>query len=162
LSPPEVALPQAEPQRSRRPRPSLNEAWRALLLISGTVSEDRFWSENWTSSDRVLSSLAQWLRGSRAVRSIEIDEGWSDDRDISVFVGGWAWLDVRALVEEHAGGKTLLRVSTHLRPTAFGIVTALAIGSALLVAAGFGVALRWPLAGTIAALVTVGIAALVV
>jgi cellulose synthase/poly-beta-1,6-N-acetylglucosamine synthase-like glycosyltransferase/sugar lactone lactonase YvrE len=162
LSPPEVALPQAEPQRSRRPRPSLNEAWRALLLISGTVSEDRFWSENWTSSDRMLSSLTEWLRGSRAVRSIEIDEGWSDDRDISVFVGRWAWLDVRALVEEHAGGRTLLRVSTHLRPTAFGIVTALAIGSALIIAAGFGVALRWPLAGPIAALVTVGIAALVV
>ena len=59
---------------------------------------------------------------SRAVRTIEIDEGWSDDRDVSVFVGRWAWLDVRALVEEHGGGKALLRVSTHLRPTSFGVV----------------------------------------
>ncbi len=69
------------------------------------------------------SQLTDWLRRSRAVRSIEIDEGWSDDRDVSVFVGRWAWLDVRALVEEHGGGKTLVRVSTHLRPTTFGIVT---------------------------------------
>ena len=158
LSPPEVALPQAEPQRSRGPRPSLNEAWRALLLISGTVTEDRFWSETWTSTDRVLATFTDWLRRSRAVRSIEIDEGWSDDRDVSVFVGRWAWLDVRALVEEHGAGKSLLRVSTHLRPTAFGVVAALGLGIALLVGAVFGVALRWPLVGTIAATVTVALA----
>ena len=48
-----------------------------------------------------------------------------DDRDVSVFVGRWAWLDVRALVEEHGSGKALLRVSTHLRPTSFGIVSAI-------------------------------------
>jgi hypothetical protein len=111
LSPPEVALPYAERQRSRRPRPSAGEAWRALLLISGSVTEDRFWSERWTSADRVLADLTDWLRRSRAVRSIEIDEGWSDDRDVSVFVGRWAWLDVRALVEDTAG-QSLLR-ETH-------------------------------------------------
>ena len=117
LSPPEVALPHAQPQTSRGPRPVAREAWRALLLLSGTVTEDRYWSETWTTADRVLSQLTDWLRRSRAVRSIEIDDGWSDDRDVSVLVGRWAWLDVRALVEEHGAGKTLLRVSTHLRPT---------------------------------------------
>jgi cellulose synthase/poly-beta-1,6-N-acetylglucosamine synthase-like glycosyltransferase/DNA-binding beta-propeller fold protein YncE len=155
LSPPEIALPPAEPQTSRGPRPSLGEAWRALLLISGNVAEDRFWSETWTSADRVLSQLTDWLRRSRAVRTIEIDEGWSDDRDVSAFVGRWAWLDVRALVEEHAGGKALVRISTHLRPTSFGVVSALLLGGALLVSAGFGVALRYPLIGTIAAGLTV-------
>jgi O-antigen biosynthesis protein len=155
LSPPEVALPSAQPQSSRGPRPSLAEAWRALLLISGNVTEDRFWSETWTSADRVLSQLTEWLRQSRAVRTLEIDEGWSDDRDVSAFVGRWAWLDVRALVEEHAGGKVLVRISTHIRPTSFGVVTALFLGSALLVGAGFGVALRYPLIGTVAALLTV-------
>ena len=94
-----------EPQTSRGPRPSLKEAWRALLLISGSVTEDRYWSENWTSADRVLAKVTDWLRRSRAVRTIEIDEGWSDDRDVSVFVGRWAWLDIRALVEDHGGGK---------------------------------------------------------
>jgi O-antigen biosynthesis protein len=147
LSPPEVALPPHEPQTKRLPRPSLAEAWRALLLISGSVTEDRFWSETWTSADRVLSKLTEWLRRSRAVATIEIDEGWSDDRDVSVFVGRWAWLDVRALVEEHADGKSLVRVSTHLRPTTFGVVTAVGIGAALLAGAVAPLVVRWSLAG---------------
>jgi GT2 family glycosyltransferase len=157
LSPPEVALPHGERQSSRGPRPSLAEAGRALVLVSGSVTEDRFWSETWTTADRVLGQFTDWLRRSRAVRTIEIDEGWSDDRDVSVFVGRWAWLDVRALVEEHAGGKSLLRVSTHLRPTSFGVVTALGLGVGLLVGAAAGVALRWPLIGTIVAAATVSL-----
>ncbi len=151
LSPPEIALPHTVAQKSRRPRPSLAECWRAILLLSGTVTEDRFWSETWTSSERVLSQLADWLRQSRAVRAIEIDEGWSDDRDLGIPVGRWAWLDARALVEDHGGGKSMLRISTHLRPTMLGVVTALALGLALFVAAVFGVALRWPPAGAVTA-----------
>jgi GT2 family glycosyltransferase/sugar lactone lactonase YvrE len=151
LSPPEVALPAAAARTSRGPRPSLGESWRALVLLSGGVTEDRFWSETWTTADRVLARFAEWLRASRAVRTIEVDDGWSDDRDVSVFVGRWAWLDIRALVEEHAGGKSLVRISTHLRPTTFGVVAALALGVALLIGAAFGVSLRWPLAGTIVA-----------
>src|SRR5206468_6158591 len=129
-------------------------------LISGTVTEDRYWSETWTSTDRVLSQLVDWLRQSRAVRTIETDDGWSDDRDISVFIGRWAWLDLRALVEEHAAGKALLRVSMHLRPTSFGIVTALGLAAALLVAAVSGVALRSPSAGATAAGLTLAAVAL--
>ena len=160
LSPPEVALPHAVRQRSRGPRPSLAEAWRAVLLLSGTVTEDRFWSEVWTSSDRFLSQLADWLRRSRAVRTIEIDEGWSDDRDVSIPVGRWAWLDARALVEDHGGGKSMLRVSTHLRPTIFGVVSALGLGLALFVVAATGVALRQPVAGAITAGLTILVIAL--
>jgi GT2 family glycosyltransferase/DNA-binding beta-propeller fold protein YncE len=151
LSPPEVALPDAQPQTSRGPRPSLAEIRRALLLITGSVTEDRFWSDAWTTADRVLSQITDWLRRSRAVRTIEIDEGWSDDRDISVFAGRWAWLDVRALVEEHAGGRALLRISTHVRPTSFGIVSALGLGAALLVGAIYGVALTYRSLGSIVA-----------
>src|SRR5439155_13592276 len=139
----EVAVPE-RPRTSRGPRPSWAETRRALLLISGAITEDRYWSETWTSTDRVLSRITDWLRQSRAVHTIEIDEGWSDDRDISVFIGRWAWLDIRALVEEHAGGKALLRVSTHLRPTTFGVASALALGAALLGAAVADVALRSP------------------
>ena len=165
LSPPALATPSSQPQTSRGPKPSLAEAWRALLLVSGNVTEDRFWSETWTSADRVLSQLTDWLRRSRAVRSIEIDEGWSDDRDVSVFVGRWAWLDVRAMVEEHGGGKSLVRISTHLRPTTFGIVAALGIGGALLAGATSGAAIlasatsgtvrNWRLAGTLVSSLTV-------
>src|SRR5439155_21229482 len=115
--PPTTQLPQAERQTSKRPRPSRRGAARSLALLAGTVLEERFWSESWTSADRLLSNLTDWLRRSRAVRSIEIDDGWVDDRDVSVFVGRWAWLDVRALAEDHGSGRTLMRVSTHLRPT---------------------------------------------
>ncbi len=153
LAPPGMTLPLSEPQTSRGPRPSLREAADAVLLLSGTVTEERFWSETWTSADRLLSQLTDWLRRSRAVRSIEIDDGWSDDRDVSVFVGRWAWLDVRALAEDH-GGKTLMRVSTNLRPTTFGVVTAVAMGAAMLVAARTAVLLRWPPAGAATALLT--------
>ena len=162
-----MALPPASAQTSRGPRPSLAEAWRALLLISGNVTEDRFWSETWTSADRVLTQLTDWLRRSRAVRSIEIDEGWSDDRDVSVFVGRWAWLDVRALVEEHGGGKSLVRISTHLRPTTFGIVAALGIGGGAAgrrdvgrrdPAGAAAAALRnWRIAGTVVSSLTVAL-----
>ncbi len=151
LSPPEVALPDAAPQTSRRPRPSFAEVRRSLVLITGSVIEDRFWSETWTSADRLLAQLVDWLRKSRAVRSIEVDEGWSDDRDVSVFAGRWAWLDLRALVEEHASGKVLLRISTHLRPTSFGVVSAVGLGAALLVAASYGLALKYRSVGAIAA-----------
>jgi GT2 family glycosyltransferase len=161
LSPPEVAAPPARPQTSRGPRPSLSETWRALVLVSGSVTEDRFWSETWTSAARVLSQLSSWLRRSHAVRSIEIDEGWSDDRDVSILVGRWAWLDVRALVEEHAAGKALLRVGMHLRPTLFGVVTALGLGIGLLVGAALGVAYRFRLAGSIVAALTVVLVAFV-
>jgi GT2 family glycosyltransferase/DNA-binding beta-propeller fold protein YncE len=161
LSPPEVALPPVEPQTSRGPRPSLGEAGRALLLISGNITEDRFWSKTWTSAERVLAALTDWLRHSRAVRTIEVDEGWADDRDVSVFVGRWAWLDVRALVEEHGSGKALVRVSTHLRPTTFGVVSAIGLGAALLVGAATGVALQQRLAGTVVASLTVGLISLV-
>ncbi len=154
LAPPELALPAAEPQTSRGPRPSLAEAWRALLLVSGSVTEDRFWSETWTSADRVLAHLTAWLRSSPSVRTIEIDEGWSDDRDVSVFVGRWAWLDVRALVEEHGGGTSLVRVSMHLRPTTFGILSAVGLGAALLVGAVSGVAVASPVAGMIVSALT--------
>ncbi len=151
LAPPEVALPEARPQTSRGPRPSLGEMRRALLLITGSVTEDRFWSETWTSAERVLSQLTDWLRQSHALRTIEIDEGWSDDRDVSAFVGRWAWFDVRALVEEHAGGKALLRISTHLRPTSFGIVSAIGLGVALLVGAIYGIARTYRSLGAIVA-----------
>jgi O-antigen biosynthesis protein len=151
LAPPEIALPRAEARTSRGPLPSLVEGWRAVLFLTGTVTEDRFWSEQWTSADRVLQQLTDWLRRSHAVRTIEIDEGWSNDRDVSIPVGRWAWLDVRALVEEHGAGKALLRVSTHLRPTTLGVVSALTIGVALFVAALYGFAKTWQFAGAIRA-----------
>jgi GT2 family glycosyltransferase/sugar lactone lactonase YvrE len=162
LSPPTTQIPHAAPQTSKGPRPSMREAGRGLALLSGTVIDDGFWSESWTSADRFLSHLTDWLRRSRAVRSIEIDDGWSDDRDVSVMIGRWGWIDIRALAEEHGGGRTLVRVGTHLRPTTFGVVAAAGLGAALLVAAFAGMTLRWPLAGAATAALTMFIIGLMV
>ncbi len=151
LTPPAVRMPIVEPQTSKGPRPSLREAGRGLALLAGTAIEDCFWSEAWTSADRVLSQLTDWLRRSRAVRSIEIDDGWSADRDISVMIGRWGWIDVRALAEEHGAGKTLVRIGTQLRPTSFGIVMSAGLGAGLIVAAAAGLTLRWPTAGAMTA-----------
>jgi GT2 family glycosyltransferase/DNA-binding beta-propeller fold protein YncE len=158
LAPPEIVQPVGRPQSSRGPRPSLREAWRALLLICGSVTEDRYWGETWTRTDQILSQLSDWLRRSRAVRVIAVDEGWTNDRDVSVLAGRWAWLDVRALVEEHGGGRSLLRVSTHLRPTSLGIISAVLLATGLLGAAITGVALRWPPAGAGAAVISLLVA----
>ncbi|HEY7790594.1 MAG TPA: glycosyltransferase [Vicinamibacterales bacterium] len=153
LSPPEIASP-APRQTTRRPAPAWRDAARAMHLLAGGVIEDQFWSERWTSGDRLLTRFTSWLRGSRAVRTIEVDDGWSSDRDVAVLVGRWSWMDIRTLVEEHAEGRCLVRLSTHLRPTAFGVVAALAIGASLLASASAGVALRWPTAGAVAAVAT--------
>src|SRR6185436_2486538 len=99
--------------------------------------------------------LTDWLRRSHAVSRIEIDDGWSDDRDVSMLIGQWAWLDTRGLVEDHGGGRSLLRVSMHLRPTSRGVLSALALATALLTAAAAGVGFRWPLGGAIAAITAV-------
>src|SRR5207237_2505836 len=79
---------------------------------------------------------------------------------VSMFIGRWAWLDIRALVEDHGSGKSLLRVSTHLRPTTFGVFGAFMLGGALLVAAILGKALDWPLLGAAAALLIVAVSAI--
>ena len=158
LSPPEVMEPVGPRQTSRGPTPTRRESARALLLLSGGVIENQYWSESWTNTERVLTQFTEWLRKSRAVRVIEIDQGWSLDRDISVLVGRWAWLDVRGLVEEHAAGRALLRTNVSLRPTSAGVVMAVGIAAAVVVATSAGLALRWPLAGLVAALSTMGLA----
>jgi hypothetical protein len=46
-----------------RPRPSLRESARAMLLICGSVTEDRYWSETWTNDRRVLDPADRLARG---------------------------------------------------------------------------------------------------
>jgi sugar lactone lactonase YvrE len=62
---------------------------------------------------------------------------------LSVSVGKWGWLDVRALIEEHGGPRCLLRVGLRLRPTVAGVVMALSLLLALLVARTI-VLVEWP------------------
>jgi sugar lactone lactonase YvrE len=163
LSPPEVAPRPERRSVSREPSPKLTlRDWRrALLFICGGVTEDRYWGEEWTTTERVLTDLTNWLRNTRSVRTLAVDEGWSPDRDVSVLISRLAWLDLRALVEEHGSGRSLLRVSMYLRPTSFGTLSAVSLATGLLIAASAGVALKWPTAAIIAAISTVAVAALV-
>src|SRR6185503_4359114 len=106
LTPPEFARPvPALREATSKPKVKLADGWRAALLLSGSVTEDRFWSEAWTSADRVLTKLADKLRRASPRRRVAVDDGWSEDRDLSVLVGRWAWLDLRVLVEEHQQGR---------------------------------------------------------
>ena len=52
---------------------------------------------------RLLTELTGLLRASRPARAVQVDDGFRADRDLSVSVGKWGWLDVRSLIEEHGG-----------------------------------------------------------
>ena len=166
LAPPEVLRPprnDGEATRAARrraeivARPTLRDALRALMVVSGSATEDRFWSERWAATEQILAKLTERLRRARPSCTLAVDDGWSHDRDISVLIGRWAWLDLRALVEEHQEGSCLVRIGSHVRPTVLGVTSAVALGLALTVAASAGFAYRWPAAGVAAAALTLGL-----
>ena len=145
LSPPDVAesahvttLPWTAPA------PSLWSAVAAARLQVGGTAEWSFWSEAWTAHGTVLTALTSALRASRPGRRIDIDDGWHTDRDLSLAVGRWGWLHVRALVEEHAEGRCLCRIAARLQPSVNGILRAVLISAALVAASSAAIALRWP------------------
>ena len=83
------------------------------------------------------------LRASRPARAVQVDDGFRADRDLSVSVGKWGWLDVRSLLEEHGGARCLLRVGLRLRLTMLGVALALSVLLALLLARTI-VLVEWP------------------
>ena len=139
--------------------PPLAGAARSVTLATGASIQTCFWSERQVSVESVLAKLADWLRLSRSVDVIEIDDGWRSDRDLSVATGRLVWLDLRVVLEEHGGGKCLLRVETRARATrlagflagAFGMAAGVATlgvlsGSGAGVVAGALLALAVPVA----------------
>ncbi|HUU34501.1 MAG TPA: glycosyltransferase [Vicinamibacterales bacterium] len=145
LSPPVVAasthvgtLPWAAPP------PSVWSTAASARLQVGGIAEWSFWSEAWLAHSTVLTALAAALRASRPACRVDIDDGWHTDRDLSIGVGRWGWLHVRALVEEHAEGRCLCRVAARLEPSMNGILRAVLISAALVGASSAAIALRWP------------------
>ena len=158
MSPPLVV----EPERVTRfpwkaPVFAVRDTASAALLLGGGRSEEAFWGESWTSSESLLSEMTGLLRAVRPARYVEVDDGWHADRDISVALGKWGWLDLRAFIEEHGGSKVLLRVTTSLRPALRGILLALTLTTVAVGTATAAIALRWPLL-TIACVVAAGFA----
>jgi GT2 family glycosyltransferase len=156
LTPPQGAHPVQKRSSEKAPFPSASNLWHGLRLLVGSGVEEHYWKESWTTVERVLSPLSQWLRRTRPSAVIEIDEGWSLDRDVSLMAGLWAWLDVRVLVEDH-GGKSLVRVGFRLRPTGIGTVCAvgLVLGSGALAIAG--IVWDWTLTEAAGTLVAVAV-----
>jgi cellulose synthase/poly-beta-1,6-N-acetylglucosamine synthase-like glycosyltransferase/sugar lactone lactonase YvrE len=146
LNPPPVV----EPERVTRfpwkaPLPKLRDAVSTTALLLGTSTDESFWGERWTSHDAVLSEVAGLLRAARPARSVDIDDGWRADRDVSIAVGRWGWLDLRVLLEEHGGPKVLLRAATKLRPTLKGIALAATMAGGAVLATSAAIAFKWPL-----------------
>ncbi len=98
--------------------------------------ETSYWSQQWIDVADFLRSTANRLRQQRAVRQIELDSGWWQDRDLTITNRTWFRLNVRALVEDHGGGNCLHRVAVRSRLTA-------AAALPLLVAAAAAFALRY-------------------
>ena len=114
-----------------RALPSLG---RALALTGGVRLERTFWSEAWTSLPTLLDQLVGALRTQRGAGRIDVDEGWSQRWDVALPIGGFARLEARGLVEEHAQGACLVRLTTRIRPTGSGLASLLCLAAAILAA----------------------------
>src|SRR5205085_3757536 len=79
-----------------------------------------FWTESWTSLPALLDLLVSALRHQRGAGRVDVDEGWAERWDVALPIGGFARLEARGLVEDHARGACLVRTSTRVRPTAGG------------------------------------------
>jgi GT2 family glycosyltransferase len=108
----------------------------ALRLFLSLPVETSYWSQRWVDVADFLGSAAHRLRQQRAVRLIELDSGWWENRDLTIINYTWFRLNVRALVEDHGGGHCLHRVAVWSRPTA-------AAAPYLVAAAGAVLALRY-------------------
>jgi GT2 family glycosyltransferase len=124
----------AESPKSSQTRPQVGSAIRSLRLLTGASIQTKFWSEQRVSVELVLAKLTDWLRRSRAVDMIELDDGWRSDRDLRVSIGSLVCFDLRAVVEDHGSGKCLLRIATRARPTRLGGFLAGVAGVAALIA----------------------------
>jgi O-antigen biosynthesis protein len=111
----------------------IGDALRALLSLP---VETLYWSPRWLDVADFLQAFADRLRQQRAVRQLELDSGWWEDRDLTIATGAWFRVNVRALIEDHGGGQCLHRVAVRSRVTS-------AAALPLLVAAAAAAVLRY-------------------
>ncbi len=131
---------------------AIADAFRLWLSLP---VERLYWSARWVDVGDLLRGTADRLRQQRAVRQIELDSGWWEDRDLTIVNQTWFRLDVRALLEDHGGGNCLhrLAIRSHITSAA-ALPLLLAVGTA----AGLrysGVA--WSVAISMVALVTLAV-----
>jgi hypothetical protein len=100
---------------------SLGDVLHTLTLGARRSAEDTFWGDSDGTIELFLTRLVAALRAARLSRSVTTDDGWQETRDVSVGIQRWAWLDVRALLEDHGARRRLLRVGMQLRLTPLGL-----------------------------------------
>ena len=119
---PHAAAPEHMTRRPWKvPFPRAGDVLRAARLAVGRSEERSFWSETWVAHSELLTEIIGLIRAARPAPLVDVDEGWRADRDFSLAVGRWGWLHVRTLIEEHAGGRCLFRVTTRFRMSLLGI-----------------------------------------
>ena len=159
LEPPQTpAVESSIPSSTARPVPRPTMIWTALRLLGGASAEDRYWSEQWLGVDQVLHKVLEALGLAHITGRVLVADGWDQRRDVSVELGRWAWFDVSSVVEEHAGGRVLVRTRTQLRPTVLTVLMAVIAFVAILLAATSLLSPRWSVPS--AAVIGAGVAAL--
>ena len=160
LSQPEAVAPQHVTRHpSRTPMPGPRDALSAARLVTRGGAEHAFWSESWASPATLLRELVGVLRASRPAPRVDVDDGWRPDRDVSLAIGRWGWLQVGMLVEEHASGACLCRVRTRLRPSFNGTLRGLTLAVLLAGGTAASLALYTPPVGiAVGMLAVIGIA----
>lgn len=118
----------------KSPMPTLRDVVASTRLVTRAGAEHSFWSESWVPHTTLLTELVGVLRASRPAPTVDVDEGWRPDRDLSLAIGRWGWLHVRTVVEEHEEGACLFRVRARLRPSFVGTLRGVSL--AVLVAGG--------------------------
>ena len=153
MSPPEVVR---APAAARRPPVATAGAIRALrAAVSRGTPPRRYWSETWITAETLLSHLTARLERTREVRTVEIDDGWQADRDVSVGLNRWARLHLRVLVEEHREGRCLVRLARRLQATPKLWLAGACVAGGALVATAAGPASYGPWLAGAAALLAV-------
>ena len=102
-----------------------------LALTVGMRLERRFWTETWTTHATLLERLVNALRHQRGAGRVDVDDGWRQGWDVALPIGGFAKLEARGLVEEHARGACLVRTSVRVRPTAIGVAALAALAAGI-------------------------------
>ena len=133
------------PASGRRPPAASAGAIRGLWTpASRRTPPRRFWSETWVAGEALLAHLTARLERTREVRTVETDDGWQADRDISVGLNRWLSLHLRVLVEEHREGRCLVRLAQRLRATPKLWLAGACLAGAGLAGAAAGPTPYWP------------------
>jgi GT2 family glycosyltransferase len=132
-----------------QPGLTLTELNDALRLCVSLPVKRSYWSHRWIDVVSLLHGMADRLQQQRAVKQVELDSGWWEDRDLTIAHRSWFRLDVRGLLEDHGGGRCLHRVAIRSRlTTAAALPLLLAIAAAGLLRY-FG--MSWPVAVSLVA-----------